>query len=171
MLDSSSSHVPLPATIEEEPEQKAADPVPQIQVYEPVAETYVVDDLMNDVDKSIEHRVRSLYAYEGQRPEDLTFEENLILLANPSKTGSDWWYGKVVRDGTSGFFPKTYIDVVQITKATAVYSYAGGNADELPFTEGDELSIIDKGDVDWWKAEQGGVIFIVPAAYLEVVEG
>jgi len=32
-------------------------------------------------------------------------------------------------------------------------------------------SIVDKSKVDWWKAEQGGVIFIVPAAYLEVAEG
>jgi hypothetical protein len=41
----------------------------------------------------------------------------------------------------------------------------------MSFKEGDELTIVDKSDVDWWKAEQGGVIFIVPAAYLEVVEG
>jgi actin cytoskeleton-regulatory complex protein PAN1 len=60
---------------------------------------------------------------------------------------------------------------VSSAKATAVYSYTGGNADELPFAEGDELSIVDKSDLDWWKAEQGGVIFIVPAAYLEVLEG
>jgi len=124
---------------------------------------------MDDVDRSIEHRVRSLYPYEGQRPEDLTFGENLILLANPSKIGGDWWYGIVVRDGKSGFFPKTYVEALEITKATAIYSYTSGNADELPFAKGDELSIIDKSDVDWWKA--GGCRFIVPAAYLEVVEG
>jgi hypothetical protein len=61
--------------------------------------------------------------------------------------------------------------MVSPAKATAIYSYTGGNPDELPFAEGDELSIIDKSDADWWKAVQGGVIFIVPAAYLEVVEG
>lgn len=57
-------------------------------------------------------------------------------------------------------------------KARAAYSYAGaGDADELPFVEGDVLSIVDQSADDWWKAEQGGVVFIVPAAYLEVVEG
>lgn len=56
-------------------------------------------------------------------------------------------------------------------KATALYSYTGDNSDELPFVEGDQLSIVDRSEPDWWKAEQNGVIFIVPAAYLEVVEG
>lgn len=56
-------------------------------------------------------------------------------------------------------------------KAKALYSYEGTNPDELPFAEGDELSIVDRGDSDWWKAEQSGVVFIVPAAYLEVADG
>jgi hypothetical protein len=56
-------------------------------------------------------------------------------------------------------------------KAKAVYTYTAGNGDELPFTEGDTLTIIDTSEEEWWKAEQGGVVFIVPAAYLELVEG
>ena len=56
-------------------------------------------------------------------------------------------------------------------KAKALYSYAGENPDELPFVEGDTLTIVDQSEADWWKTEQGGVIFIVPAAYLEVIEG
>lgn len=56
-------------------------------------------------------------------------------------------------------------------KARALYSYTGSSTDELPFSEGDELSIVDRSEADWWKAEQGGVIFIVPAGYLEVMEG
>ncbi|KAG1741756.1 Rho family DH domain-containing guanine nucleotide exchange factor [Suillus paluster] len=61
--------------------------------------------------------------------------------------------------------------MVEPVKANAVYSYAGGNTDELPFAEGDELSIIDRSEADWWKAERDGIVFIVPAAYLEIVEG
>jgi hypothetical protein len=58
-----------------------------------------------------------------------------------------------------------------IVKAVALYSYTGENADELPFTEGDTLSIVDREEPDWWKAEKEGVVFIVPAAYLQVNEG
>jgi hypothetical protein len=35
----------------------------------------------------------------------------------------------------------------------------------------DELTVVEMSEDEWWKAEQGGVVFIVPAAYLEVVEG
>lgn len=42
------------------------------------------------------------------------FGENLMLTAHPSKSGSDWWYGTVVRDGKKGFFPKTYVERVEI---------------------------------------------------------
>lgn len=53
-------------------------------------------------------------------------------------------------------------------KAKAIYSYTGNNPDELPFAEGDVLSIVDTSEDEWWKAEQGGVVFIVPAGYLEL---
>lgn len=58
-----------------------------------------------------------------------------------------------------------------LVQAAALYSYAGDNADELPFEEGDTISVVDQSDGDWWKAERDGVIFIVPAAYLQIVEG
>lgn len=117
------------------------------------------------------------------------FGENLILTAHPSKSGGDWWYGTVVRDGKTGFFPKTYVEQITpgqsrlycprheqvmtlfVAIAHALYDYNGSNADELPFSEGDQLTIVDRSDADWWKAEQGGVVFIVPAAYLALADG
>jgi len=56
-------------------------------------------------------------------------------------------------------------------KATALYPYTGSNQDELPFAEGDVLIVIDRSDADWWKVEQDGLVFIVPAGYVELVEG
>lgn len=56
-------------------------------------------------------------------------------------------------------------------RAKALYTYAANGADELSFTEGDELAIIDQTEEDWWKTERDGIIFIVPAAYLEVIGG
>ncbi|KAF8172098.1 hypothetical protein BJ912DRAFT_994425 [Pholiota molesta] len=164
----------LPSTVEvdeeEERYQAPAAPVaiPEIHVDEPASEP--TSDLMADIDKSIEHRVRSLYPFEGDGHEDLSFGENLILVANPSKSGGDWWYGKIVSTGKAGLFPKTYVETIIPKKAKAVYTYTAGNGDELPFTEGDTLTIIDTSEEEWWKAEQGGVVFIVPAAYLELVE-
>lgn len=66
--------------------------------------------------------------------------------------------------------PLTYANDTPV-KATAIYSYTGDNADELSFEEGDMLSIVDRSDGDWWKAERDGVVSIVPAAYLQVLQG
>ncbi|KAI8974238.1 hypothetical protein BD414DRAFT_498547 [Trametes punicea] len=154
---------PLQPTIQEEEEPQA--PVLHIQI-----DTTEDPNALADVDMSVEYRVRSLYAYQAQRPEELTFGENMILTVHPSKSGSDWWYGTLVRDGKSGFFPKTYVEQVTTVIAHALYDYNGSNADELPFSEGDQLTIVDRTDADWWKAESGGVVFIVPASYLSVAD-
>jgi len=58
-----------------------------------------------------------------------------------------------------------------VVKAQALYSYAAMNPDELPFAEGDELAVVDRSEPEWWKVEQDGMIFLVPAGFLEVVEG
>ncbi|KAJ7221504.1 hypothetical protein GGX14DRAFT_492415 [Mycena pura] len=143
-------------------------PVPDIRVEEPAVEP--VSSLMADIDKSIVFKVRTLYAYEADGAEDISFGENVILMASPSKTGGDWWYGQSVRDGTSGMFPKTYVMEITSMHAKAVYSYTANNSDELSFSEGETLTIIDATEDEWWKAERDGAIYIVPAGYLEVAE-
>lgn len=62
-------------------------------------------------------------------------------------------------------FSFTYFFAVE---AKCLYDYPGGSADELPFSEGTVLSVVDCSDPDWYKTEKDGIIFIVPAAYLEI---
>ncbi|KAI6109107.1 hypothetical protein EV401DRAFT_1997908 [Pisolithus croceorrhizus] len=156
----------LPETVEEE---ECVEDVPAIRVSEHIPDGD--PDPMADVDSSTDLRVRSLYPYDAQRTEDLSFGQNVIIEAHPSKSGSDWWYGTTVNDGRSGFFPQTYVQVVEPVQATALYSYEGSSPDELSFTEGDVLTIVDRLESDWWRAERDGVVYAVPAAYVEVAEG
>ncbi|KAI6004667.1 hypothetical protein EDD15DRAFT_2359398 [Pisolithus albus] len=92
---------------------------------------------MADVDTSTNLSVCSLYPYETQRAEDL----NVVFEAHASKSGGDWWYETTVNDGRSAFSRRQVVDPVQ---ATAVYSYEGSSPDELSFTEGNALTIVDR---------------------------
>lgn len=136
-------------------------------------------------------RVRSLYAYEAQRDEDLSFAENRVLLAHPAKDSSgDWWYGSTeLEDAKLGWFPKGYIEEIHgelclrgadrqadfadgalfaAQPARALYSYSAASPDELSFEEETNLAIVDRSDESWWKAEKEGVIGLVPATYFEI---
>ncbi|QRW00930.1 actin cytoskeleton-regulatory complex protein pan1 [Ceratobasidium sp. AG-Ba] len=147
-------------------EEEEPHAVPAIQV------EAAANDEFADVDMSVSKLVRSLYPYDGQRAEDLSFAENMMIDAYPSKSGGDWWYGTISKTGKKGFFPRSYVDVVEkVLKAKAQYAYEGTNADELPLVEGDILSIVDNSEADWWKAEKDGMVFIVPAGYLELLDG
>ncbi|KAI6139453.1 hypothetical protein BKA82DRAFT_4225445, partial [Pisolithus tinctorius] len=156
----------LPETVEEE---EYAGDVPGIRVSEHVPDGG--SDPTADVDELTRLRVRSLYAYEAQRMEDLSINENIVMEAHPSKSGGDWWYGTTANDSRSGFFPQTYVQVLEPVQATALYSYEGSGPNELSFNEGDVLTIVDRVESDWWRAERDGVVYAVPAAYVEVAEG
>ncbi|KAG6375732.1 hypothetical protein JVT61DRAFT_2578 [Boletus reticuloceps] len=158
----------LPVTAEEGEEEQVDGGLPSIQVSEHTPDNG--SELMADVDVSTELRVRSLYPYAAQRDEDLDFDINTVIIAHPSKSGGDWWYGTTVKDGKVGFFPQTYVQKVEQVHATAMYTYESTNADELAFNEGDTLIIVDRSETDWWKAERDGFVFVVPAAYMEVTE-
>nr|XP_018264468.1 multidomain RhoGEF [Kwoniella dejecticola CBS 10117]OBR86626.1 multidomain RhoGEF [Kwoniella dejecticola CBS 10117] len=136
--------------------------------YEQVKENGEGDEL-DDFDLTKTLRVRSLYEFAGTRDVDLSFKEDVVLEAHPAKDASSaWWYGTLVKEGSKGWFPKDYVEELQVTRAKALFDYPGGEEDQLPFMEGDVIEIVDKSDQDWWKTEKAGVIFLVPASYLEI---
>ncbi|KIY46490.1 hypothetical protein FISHEDRAFT_75585 [Fistulina hepatica ATCC 64428] len=166
------SSLPNLPPMQEEPEDvaPAAAPVPDIRIQDDDAVSSAVDAFA-DIDRTIEFRARTLYAYQAQGPDDLHFQDNMTLLVNPSKTGGDWWYGRLVSSGQAGLFPKAYVQEFTPFKAHAMYDYTATNPDELSLSEGREVSVVDTTeDQDWWKVEEGGSVFIVPAAYVELVE-
>lgn len=131
-------------------------------------------------------RVRSLYAYEGQREQDATFQENLLIVAHPPKdSSSDWLYGVVPATGSRGWLPKTYVEELRTTRelvhdaykliaitafntpAKVLYDYEGQTEDELSVKEGMSIFIGDKVDSDWARAVLDGRVGLVPLAYVE----
>lgn len=131
-------------------------------------------DELDDFDLSVSTRVRSLYTYQGQREEDLSFDENEIILAHPSKDGSnDWWYGTLVTGskGLKGTFPKIYVQSVDQTKtAKTLYDFAGSSSEEMSFQADQILQVVDDQDEHWWKViDEEQRIVIVPSSYVELV--
>jgi actin cytoskeleton-regulatory complex protein PAN1 len=53
-------------------------------------------------------------------------------------------------------------------KCRAQYPYEAGKPDELSFAEGEGIVVVEQSEGDWWMAEKGGVVYLVPAAYMEV---
>ena len=115
-------------------------------------------------------------------------------MAHPAKdSSSPWWYGMLLQEGKSGWFPNNYVEEIKreffqaclnpalrtsdqrlvhrlaARQAQASFPYMGNSDEELPFAEGDKLTVVDISDNDWWKVEKDGMIFIAPAAYLELL--
>jgi hypothetical protein len=66
-------------------------------------------------------RVRTLFDYEGQREVDLSFKENMAIIAHPAKDPSGaWWYGMLVDGGQKGWFPHDYVKEMQSESSTAL---------------------------------------------------
>ncbi|WWC87443.1 uncharacterized protein L201_002332 [Kwoniella dendrophila CBS 6074] len=129
----------------------------------------VSSDDLEDFDFTKTLRVRSLFEFAGTRDVDLSFKEDVVLEAHPAKDASSaWWYGTLVKEGSKGWFPKDYVEELHVVRAKALFDYPGGEEDQLPFMEGDTIEIVDQSDQDWWKTEKAGVIFLVPASYLEI---
>ncbi|GAA5869921.1 hypothetical protein JCM8547_008105 [Rhodosporidiobolus lusitaniae] len=158
------------------PASAVAEPEPEYQpIEEPQDEpetlpAIVTEDPLEAVDLSKTIRVRALYSYEAQRDEDLSFAENRVILAHPSKdSNGEWWYGSTELEGSVlGWIPKAYIEEIHAQPAKALYAYTATSADEHSFEEDEALAIVDTSDESWWKAEKDGVVGLVPASYVEL---
>lgn len=92
----------------------------------------------------------------------------------------------------AGWFPSSYVESIEHGKglpvslcsisltlrfsfnlaqaAKALYDYAAASAEEISFSEGDELVIVDSSDASWWKALKGNSnVALVPATYVELL--
>lgn len=109
----------LPAPVEEEePEEELIkssaveeDPLEAVDL---TKSEYFFHSSDLSLTNSSAQRSRSLYAYEGQRDEDLSFAENVVILAHPAKElDSPWWYGTIATSGVKGWLPASFIASIE----------------------------------------------------------
>lgn len=50
----------------------------------------------------------------------------------------------------------------------AIYDYEAADDDELSFSEGQLINVLDKVDPGWWEGELNGVTGLFPANYVKI---
>ncbi|KAG2195516.1 hypothetical protein INT47_002712 [Mucor saturninus] len=132
-------------------------------------------DVEDEVNFTIIYRVKTLYEYQGVREDDLSFSANETLKAYPSKDkGSDWWYGTSLSTNQVGFFPRTYVEVIEEAfRVKTLYDFTKTRPDDLGFSA-DEVIIVQPfqdENSDWWygtseDTEESGYF---PKTYVEKI--
>ncbi|XP_028295146.1 intersectin-2-like isoform X2 [Gouania willdenowi] len=105
----------------------------------------------------------------------------LIVVLAKNSTG--WWLGELQARGKRrqrGWFHSSHVKLLgpsscksspsplPVCQVIAMYGYAAANKDELSFSKGQLINILDKTNSDWWKGEAGGVIGLLPTNYVKM---
>ncbi|KAI8085032.1 uncharacterized protein BX664DRAFT_338374 [Halteromyces radiatus] len=119
---------------------------------------------------------QALYDYEARTPDEITINENDILYVI-EKEDNDWWKAELKQisneePGPIGLVPASYLEEVSpIGKVRAEYDYDAQQEEELSFTEGQEMWLLERDDPDWYLVKlDTGDIGLAPANYVLVIE-
>ncbi|XP_078503832.1 intersectin-2 isoform X6 [Lissotriton helveticus] len=123
-------------------------------------------------------RVTSAYTATGTEQLSLA-PGQLILILKKNATG--WWQGELQARGKKrqkGWFPANHVNILgpstdkntpsfsPVCQVIAMYDYVANNEDELNFTKGQLINVINKDDPDWWQGEINGVMGLFPSNYV-----
>ncbi|XP_053312507.1 intersectin-1 isoform X1 [Spea bombifrons] len=129
-------------------------------------------------------------SYTATGPEQLTLAPGQLILIRKKNPGG-WWEGELQARGKKrqiGWFPANYVKLLSpgTNKTTTpteppkpaalpptcqvigMYDYIAQNDDELAFTKGQVINVLNKEDPDWWKGELNGQVGLFPANYVKL---
>ncbi|XP_056872621.1 intersectin-2a isoform X3 [Takifugu flavidus] len=105
----------------------------------------------------------------------------LIVVLAKNSTG--WWLGELQARGKKrqrGWFHHSHVKLLSpsctksppsplpVCQVIAMYDYTAANQDELSFSKGQLINILDKTNPDWWKGEVNGVTGLLPTNYVKM---
>ncbi|XP_008298693.1 intersectin-2b isoform X2 [Stegastes partitus] len=109
--------------------------------------------------------------------------ENGQLIVILGKTASGWWLGELQARGKKrqkGWFPSSNVKILgsnsgkstpahqPVCQVIAIYDYTAANQDEMSFSKGQLINVLDKNNPDWWKGELNGVTGLFPINYVKM---
>ncbi|KAM9703257.1 intersectin-2a isoform 1-T1 [Menidia menidia] len=105
------------------------------------------------------------------------------LIVVRAKNSSGWWLGELQARGKKpqrGWFHSSHVKLLgpsssksspsplPVCQVIAMYDYTAANQDELSFSKGQLISILDKTNPDWWKGDVNGVTGLLPTNYVKM---
>ncbi|XP_040920146.1 intersectin-2a [Toxotes jaculatrix] len=105
----------------------------------------------------------------------------LIVVLAKNSTG--WWLGELQARGKKrqrGWFHSSHVKLLgpassksspsplPVCQVIAMYDYTAASRDELSFSKGQLINILDKTNPDWWKGESNGVTGLLPTNYVKM---
>uniref|UniRef100_A0A665V1D1 Intersectin 2b n=1 Tax=Echeneis naucrates TaxID=173247 RepID=A0A665V1D1_ECHNA len=109
--------------------------------------------------------------------------ENGQLVVVLGKNASGWWLGELQARGKKrqkGWFPASHVKILgsnsgkstpapqPVCQVIAVYDYSASNEDEMSFSKGQLINVLEKNNPDWWKGEINGVTGLFPTNYVKM---
>uniref|UniRef100_A0A7N8YIZ9 Intersectin 2b n=1 Tax=Mastacembelus armatus TaxID=205130 RepID=A0A7N8YIZ9_9TELE len=106
-------------------------------------------------------------------PEQLNLENGQLILIL-GKNASGWWLGELQARGKKrqkGWFPASHVTILgsnSVCQVIAIYDYTAANEDEMSFSKGQLINVLDKNNPDWWKGELNGETGLFPTNYVKM---
>lgn len=126
--------------------------------------------------------VQAVTATEASMAYQLTLSPGQLIVVR-AKNSTGWWLGELQARGKKrqkGWFhsshvkllgpssTKTSLSPLPVCQVIAMYDYTAANQDELSFSKGQLIKILDKTNPDWWKGEINGVTGLLPTNYVKM---
>uniref|UniRef100_A0A670ID68 Intersectin 2 n=1 Tax=Podarcis muralis TaxID=64176 RepID=A0A670ID68_PODMU len=124
-------------------------------------------------------------AYTASGTEQLSLAPGQLILIL-KKNSSGWWQGELQARGKKrqkGWFPATHVKLLGpsnerntpkstvlslLCQVIAMYDYRANNEDELSFSKGQLINVLNKEDADWWQGEINGSSGLFPSNYVKM---
>ncbi|XP_012385835.1 intersectin-2 [Dasypus novemcinctus] len=125
-------------------------------------------------------QVTSAYMASGSEQLSLAPGQLILIL---KKNASGWWQGELQARGKKrqkGWFPASHVKLLgpsserttpafhPVYQVIAMYDYVANNEDELNFSKGQLINVLNKDDPDWWQGEINGVSGLFPSNYVKM---
>ncbi|XP_036079855.1 intersectin-2 isoform X2 [Rousettus aegyptiacus] len=125
-------------------------------------------------------QVTSAYVASGSEQLSLAPGQLILIL---KKNTSGWWQGELQARGKKrqkGWFPASHVKLLgpsserttpafhPVCQVIAMYDYVANNEDELNFSKGQFINVLNKDDPDWWQGEINGVTGLFPSNYVKM---